>query len=145
GEHNKVGSTPVADDWNWTSRVRSELNQQAAWQRNWGFLLDQKKKEQQDGTGTAAADSLAAFMQQARLSGGEGTLNYIQAKQRDSARARKHSQQDSLDGFVSTYMAKDPHGRALPVEEFRKPLTTSHQYGWGRNLEVFGKMPLVMK
>lgn len=72
--------------------------------------------------------------------------SYIAAKQRDSLRARRLVQQDSLDGFVNNYVAKaNPMSRALPAEEFKQPLTSNHSYGWGRNLEVFGKMTLCLK
>ncbi|KAG2435860.1 hypothetical protein HXX76_007055 [Chlamydomonas incerta] len=172
----KQHSTPVADDWNWTARIRNELGANKAWERNWGFLAEQ----------SASPDSLAAFMTKSKAAGGDKGLegmSYIAARQRDSAReatrrAREATQQrkqqphqtqqakeqqpeqeqqerggaagalrhqDSLDGFVADYLPRDPKTRKLPAQEFRKPLTTSHDYGWGRNLEVFGQMALVLK
>ncbi|EFJ41463.1 hypothetical protein VOLCADRAFT_98503 [Volvox carteri f. nagariensis] len=147
--------TPVAEDWNWTARIRNELDANKAWQRNWGFLLEQpcRAKPQQPiaCNGQMSADphdALSAFMQSAAPASSSAVpLSYIASKQRDSARARRQmQQQDALDGFVSSYMAKaSPMARELPTKEFRKPLTTSHEYGWGRNLEVFGRMTLLLK
>lgn len=82
-------------------------------------------------------DSLSAFMKQAK----QGSMSYIAGRQRESARNRRLEQQDSLDGF----MARTAHTRKLPAEEFRKPITTSQDYGWGKSLERFGPMQLVMK
>ncbi|GLC45278.1 hypothetical protein PLESTM_001710000 [Pleodorina starrii] len=153
----KSKTTPVADDWNWTARIRNELGANKAWHRNWGFLLDQKfqpgglRQQQHPGGAQAApaADSLAAFMQNTAAQGGAASLDsvsYIASMQRNSARARRLQHQDALDGFVSNYMARaDPRARELPAQEFRKPLTTSHQYGWGRSLEVFGNMAVNLK
>ncbi|GIL55191.1 hypothetical protein Vafri_10769 [Volvox africanus] len=144
----KSKSTPVADDWNWTTRIRNELGANKAWQRNWGFLLEHPSGPQPpQPAGGGGQDALTAFMQNASQAGSSPVpLSYIAAKQRDSARARRQMQNDSLDGFVSNYMAKaSPMARELPTKEFRKPLTTSHEYGWGRNLEVFGKLTILLK
>ncbi|KAG2451161.1 hypothetical protein HYH02_003769 [Chlamydomonas schloesseri] len=172
----KQHPTPVAEDWNWTARIRNELGANKAWERNWGFLVEQSS--------AASPDSLAAFMAKTKAAAGDKgleTMSYIAAKQRDSARAatraareatlqRQTQQQgaqpagqdperggagagtaaalrhkDSLDGFVAGYLPRDAKTRKLPAQEFRKPLTTNHNYGWGRNLEVFGQMTLVLK
>ncbi len=101
-----------------------------AWQRNWGFLVEGQAGQE------SAPDSLSAFMKQAK----QGNMSYIAGRQRESARNRRLEQQDSLDGFMRTAQT-----RKLPAEEFRKPLTTSQDYGWGRSLERFGAMQLVMK
>ncbi|KXZ54926.1 hypothetical protein GPECTOR_4g999 [Gonium pectorale] len=138
-------STPVADDWNWTARVRNEINsnKQAA-------LAAGGAGAGGNPPGPSGRDSLATFMQQtnAGTNGGPSSptaLSYIASKQRDSARLRKLEQQDSLDGFVSSYAGHgNPKARPLPAQEFRKPITTSQEYGWGRSLEKFGPLQLML-
>lgn len=133
GQHTHSPLSPVAEVLNWQHRVHSELNCNRNWKREWGFLAQ--------GT---EADSLDLY----RSRSGTSTppaATYIAAHKRREEAAAGTTCSTPLDKTVPIQTTRDSAIRKAPKEEFAAPLTTSQQYGWGKNLETFGRMTLTLK
>mmetsp|Transcript_10156 Transcript_10156/g.18791 ORF Transcript_10156/g.18791 Transcript_10156/m.18791 type:complete len:133 (+) Transcript_10156:67-465(+) len=123
--------TIVASDQNWKTRVKTELEIGMHWKDNWGFLAQKSNTN----------DSLDEFHQKESIN---PYHSFIEVNMRDSLRKKKLDSRDSIDTFLLTASSKYL-GRPLPKQEFKKPTITSHDYGWGSNLERFGRLTLTLK
>ncbi|QDZ23059.1 hypothetical protein HOP50_09g55990 [Chloropicon primus] len=112
----------VIEDANWRQRITSEIDAADSWTNEWGFLVEK------DGeTLTQMAKREAAH---AEPSKGE------RSKRRDEDSTFMTHFKRTTKGFAKPY----------PQDVFKRPVLTSHQYGWNPNtLEIFGRLNMNMR
>ena len=112
----------VIEDANWRQRICSEIDAADAWTNEWGFLVEK------DG------DTLTKQAQ-------------VEAAIGETSNAEKTEKMDK-DSIFMTHFKRTTKGFAKPYpqDEFKRPVLTSHQYGWNPNtLEIFGRLNMNMR
>uniref|UniRef100_A0A7S3VSQ1 Uncharacterized protein n=2 Tax=Dunaliella tertiolecta TaxID=3047 RepID=A0A7S3VSQ1_DUNTE len=131
-EANQVSPSSVMD--NWRRRVKTETMSSKNWSSEWGFLVE-------PGGGTNKSNEVYNLEKRARFQS-TISLNLTEEARQVIEQERKGSG-DTLDTFVRGYLKKGT--RPSPKEEFTKPVLTSMDYGWGNDLERFGKLSIPMR
>ena len=112
----------VIEDANWRQRITSEIDAADSWTNEWGFLVEK------DG------DTLT-------------NLAKIEAAKGETGEEGETSKKDDESVFM-THFKRTTKGfaKAYPQDQFKRPVLTSHQYGWNRNtLEIFGRLNMNMR
>ena len=112
----------VIEDANWRQRITSEIDAADSWTNEWGFLVEK------DG------DTLTNL---AKIEAAKGE------PQEDESTKKK-----GKEGVFMTHFKRTTKGFAKPYPQdvFKRPVLTSHQYGWNPNtLEIFGRLNMNMR
>mmetsp|Transcript_17336 Transcript_17336/g.48304 ORF Transcript_17336/g.48304 Transcript_17336/m.48304 type:complete len:158 (-) Transcript_17336:221-694(-) len=149
--------SPVSETVLWKNRCQEELRKQRQWSSRHGYML---------GSRTKQADTLDEFLStlhtdsakgvgtvynmkspRPRFAGGaDATLGLRPRVRRNRNAVSVDSAADSIENFIEGYLKNtNIVARPLPKDLYQKPLLTSHRYGWGKNLEVFGPLKLSIR
>ena len=112
----------VIEEANWRQRITSEIDAADSWSNEWGFLVE---KDGETLTHLAKVEA---------------------AKAEPTGETSKKSKDD--DSIFMTHFKRTTKGFAKPYPQdvFKRPVLTSHQYGWNPNtLEIFGRLNMNMR
>ena len=112
----------VIEDANWRQRITSEIDAADSWTNEWGFLVEK------DG------DTLTNL---AKIEAAKGE------PQEDESTKKKGKESVFMTHFKRTTKG---FAKPYPQDVFKRPVLTSHQYGWNPNtLEIFGRLNMNMR
>ncbi|KAF5838582.1 hypothetical protein DUNSADRAFT_2566, partial [Dunaliella salina] len=118
---------------NWRRRVRNESMASKNWGSEWGFLVEPGSENKHKDVHNP--EKRAHFKSTISLN--------LTEQARQAIEQERSGTGDTLDTFVRGYLKKGT--RPIPREEFTKPVLTSMDYGWGNDLERFGKLSIPMR
>jgi hypothetical protein len=111
------------------NRVESELHSNKTWEDRWGFMAV-------DAATAKDKEVTERLMNQTK--GRTTTMSTVVLNVKNPA-GHLGVTSGAADEFMHQQMLRsNPSLRPKPQEEFTKPTLSSHQIGWGKNLEVGG-------
>ena len=113
----------VIEDANWRQRITSEIDAADEWTDEWGFLVEK------------GGDTLT-------------NLAKIEAAKAEASKGEKADKTVDKDSIFMEHFKRTTKGFAKPYPQdvFKRPVLTSHQYGWNPNtLEIFGRLNMNMR
>mmetsp|Transcript_12458 Transcript_12458/g.25860 ORF Transcript_12458/g.25860 Transcript_12458/m.25860 type:complete len:159 (-) Transcript_12458:171-647(-) len=118
----------------WQEILKTETEQARHWDDKWGFFKAPERKlrsERRREAGRSQSSPLAKSASTPALA--TAGREVVQPTRSGDDRAPA-----GIDYLNDRQKVLDQRSRMVPKQRFERPVTTSHQLGWNRTLELFG-------